>query len=122
MDKSIVKSIIKSAIIGAAWVVALVICASGITLYTDYLFKDVLFVEAIVFVMAGIASSIGGNPMGLSLQGLGSQNAQYMSQANLEITKMEREKLGIKTTMSIGFNTVSLLTGGIVSMIISFII
>jgi len=45
----------------------------------------------ITVIILGALSSIGGNPMGLSLQALGQTNAQYVANANLEVTKKEKE-------------------------------
>ena len=61
--------------------------------------------------------------MGLSMQGLGQNNAQYIANANLEVSKMEKEKTNnIKTTISAGLSTVSLIIGGLLVIAINFII
>ena len=47
--------------------------------------------------------------MGLSMQGLGQTNSQYIANANLQVTKMEKDKAKIiKTTVAVGLSTVSL--------------
>ena len=44
--------------------------------------------------------------MGLSMQGLGQTNSQYIANANLQITKMEKDKAKIiKTTVAVGLST-----------------
>ena len=74
-------------------------------------------------MVGGVLSSIGGNPMGLSMQGLGQNNAQYIANANLEVSKMEKDKTNnIKTTISAGLSTVSLIIGGLLVIAINFII
>ncbi len=92
--------------------------------FTSYSLKDVLFVEGIVLVALGALSSIGGNPKGLSLQALGQDNAQYVANANLEVTKMEKQMHhnNIKTNLRSSFNIISLIIGGAISIIINFII
>lgn len=110
-------------IFGIIWGIVLFGVALIITNFKDYELRDVLFVEGIIFVIGGVLSSIGGNPMGLSMQGLGQNNAQYIANANLEVSKMEKDKTNnIKTTISAGLSTVSLIIGGLLVIAINFII
>ena len=123
MEKSILKTIGKCVIFGIIWGIVLFGVALIITNFKDYELRDVLFVEGIIFVVGGVLSSIGGNPMGLSMQGLGQSNAQYIANANLEVSKMEKDKTNnIKTTISAGLSTVSLIIGGLLVIAINFII
>jgi len=123
MEKSILKTIGKCVIFGIIWGIVLFGVALIITNFKDYELRDVLFVEGIIFVVGGVLSSIGGNPMGLSMQGLGQNNAQYIANANLEVSKMEKDKTNnIKTTISAGLSTVSLIIGGLLVIAINFII
>lgn len=123
MEKSILKTIGKCVIFGIIWGIVLFGVALIITNFKDYELRDVLFVEGIIFVIGGVLSSIGGNPMGLSMQGLGQNNAQYIANANLEVSKMEKDKTNnIKTTISAGLSTVSLIIGGLLVIAINFII
>ena len=123
MEKSILKTIGKCVIFGIIWGIVLFGVALIITNFKDYELRDVLFVEGIIFVIGGVLSSIGGNPMGLSMQGLGQNNAQYIANANLEVSKMEKDKTNnIKTTISAGLSTVSLIIRGLLVKAINFII
>ena len=123
MEKSILKTIGKCVIFGIIWGIVLFGVALIITNFKDCELRDVLFVEGIIFVVGGVLSSIGGNPMGLSMQGLGQNNAQYIANANLEVSKMEKDKTNnIKTTISAGLSTVSLIIGGLLVIAINFII
>ena len=123
MEKSILKTIGKCVIFGIIWGIVLFGVALIITNFKDYELRDVLFVEGIIFVVGGVLSSIGGNPMGLSMQGLGQTNSQYIANANLQITKMEKDKAKIiKTTVAVGLSTVSLVIGGVLIIVINFII
>ena len=62
--------------------------------------------------------------MGLSLQALGQNNAQYVASANLEVIKMEKEKHHnkFKTNLRSSLNRVSLTIGGVICVIINFIL
>lgn len=123
MDKSVLKTLGKCILFGLVWAILLFGIAVAITNYKGYNFKDVLFVEGMLMVIVGCLSAVGGNPMGLSMQGLGQVNAQYIANANLEITKMERDKTkNIKSYISFGLSTVSFITGAIFIVILAFII
>ena len=123
MDKDTLKNIRKCTILGIIWTILLVAIAFLITTLKDYNLKDILFVEGIAFVAFGILSCIGGNPMGLSMQGLGQNNAQYITNSNLEVTKLEKANAkNIKNTLSIGLSTISLVLAGVLVIIINFII
>lgn len=123
MDKSVLKTIVKCVIFGVIWAIILFGVALVITNFKGYELKNILFIEGIIFVMIGILSSIGGNPMGLSMQGLGQSNAQYIANGNLEVAKMEKDKTkSVKTTVSIGLSTVSLVIGGVLVIALNFII
>ncbi|GAA0071173.1 hypothetical protein UT300003_26970 [Clostridium sardiniense] len=124
MDKIQVKSLIKCVIWGIVWAAILFVAAIVISKYTEHVFKDVLFIEGIIFVIIGIFSCVGGDPMGVSLQGLGQNNAQYIGSANLEISKMEKDRgrNRFKTTISASISMISLIIGGILCIIINFII
>ena len=123
MDKSVLKTIVKCVIFGVIWAIILFGVALVIANFKGYELKNILFIEGIIFVMIGILSSIGGNPMGLSMQGLGQSNAQYIANGNLEVAKMEKDKTkSVKTTVSIGLSTVSLVIGGVLVITLNFII
>lgn len=124
MNKDTVKALIKCIGWGILWAVFLVIVALIISKTKGYFLKDVLFIEGIIFVILGIFASIGGNPMGLSLQSMGQNNTQFSASSNLEVSKMESEKTkGIsKITIVSSVSTVSFIFAGIASIIINYII
>ncbi len=124
MDKCNVKLFTKLILLGVFWSIIFCIIAFIIVKFTDYNFKDVLFIEGIAVISLAILSFIGINPMGTSLQALGQSNSQYVSNANLEVTKVEKEKNknGIKPIITIGFNRISLIIGGIICIIINYMI
>lgn len=124
MNKDTIKALIKCIGWGILWTVVLVVIALILSQAKGYLLKDVLFIEGIIFVMLGIFASIGGNSMGLSLQSMGQNNAQFSANANLEVSKMESEKNRriSKTTITSSVSTVSFIFAGIASIIINYII
>ena len=85
-----------------------------------YNFKDILFIEGIVLIAISILSSIGGNPTGLSMQGI--NNPTLASYANLEITRSEREKNPMKQTVSFAFSSISLILGGLLLILLNCLI
>lgn len=121
MDKSILKNIGKCAIFCIIWAIILFGVAAAITTFKGYALKDILFVEGIIFVIIGVFSLLEGNPMGLSIQGLGQNNSQYISNANLEVAKIEKNK-NTKNSIRLGLNAVALVIGGVLILLISFII
>jgi len=124
MENSQVKLFFKSIMWGIVWAGLLVLIGLVVTNITKYNFKDVIFSEGMIVVLLGVFSSIGGNPLGLSFQAMGQNNSQYVSKANLEISKMEKDKIGDsnKTNIKFGFSTISLIIGGVICIIINFII
>ncbi|GAA0770280.1 hypothetical protein GCM10008908_12850 [Clostridium subterminale] len=124
MDKSQIKSLIKCVVWGIIWSIILVLIGLGIVNFTTHNLKDALFIEGIILVILGVSSFLGGNPTGLSLQGMGQTNAQYIANANLEVTRMEKEKTttSINNSFKTIINTVSLIIGGLICIIINFII
>ncbi|MGG7142622.1 hypothetical protein ACQPVP_04075 [Clostridium nigeriense] len=123
MDKSVLKTIRKCVVLGFVWAIVLFVIALIITNFNGYELKNMLFIEGIIFIIGGTLSSFGGNPIGLSMQGLGQTNAQYISNANLQVTKMEKDKTkNIKTTISVGLNTISLVMAGLLVIVVNFII
>lgn len=114
---------IKSIIWGLGWLALAALIGFIITkLAPNRNFKDILFIEGLILIFIGIFASISGDPMGLSMQGLGQSNAQYIANANLEVSKMEKEKVNAKINIAFALSTFSLLIGGILSVVITFII
>lgn len=124
MNKDQMKLLLKVFIGGCIWCVIAIVIGIEIRIKFGYNLNDVIFVEGILLIIIGLLSSIGGNPSGLSFQGLGNLNTQYVSNINLEITRKEREKVknALKTTISIGCSIMTLVIGGILSIIINIFI
>ena len=123
MKDNRISLVIKSFLWGIAWFGVAVLIGFIITKVTAYKnFENILFIEGIILVFVGIFASISGDPMGLSMQGLGQNSAQYSASANLEVTKMEREKSNRKLDVALAVSTFSLILGGVFSAGLTFII
>lgn len=122
MDKNLTSNLFKTLLFGIAWAVIAFIIAIILVKSKKYNLKDVLFIEGIILIAISILSAIGGNSTGLSLQGFGTNNASLTSYANLEITKREREKNPMKQTLSFGLSSFSLICGGVLLIILNYII
>ncbi|WP_195263512.1 hypothetical protein [Clostridium sp. 1001275B_160808_H3] len=123
MKDNRINLVIKSLLWGIAWLGVAALIGFIITKVTPYKnFENILFIEGIILVFVGIFASISGDPMGLSMQGLGQNSAQYAAIANLETTKMEREKSNRKLNVALAVSTFSLILGGLFSAGLTFII
>lgn len=123
MKDNRISLVIKSFLWGIAWFGVAVLIGFIITKVTAYKnFENILFIEGIILVFVGIFASISGDSMGLSMQGLGQNSAQYSASANLEVTKMEREKSNRKLDVALAVSTFSLILGGVFSAGLTFII
>ncbi|MDI9216542.1 hypothetical protein [Clostridium tertium] len=123
MKDNRINLVIKSLLWGIAWLGVAALIGFIITKVTPYKnFENILFIEGIILVFVGIFASISGDPMGLSMQGLGQNSAQYSASANLEVTKMEREKSNRKLDVALAVSTFSLILGGLFSAGVTFII
>ena len=121
---NIIKKISKCIILSVIISIIFILIGFIIVKYKNYNLKDVLFIEGILLVVLGFISSIGGNPMGASIQSIGQSNAQYRSNINLEISRIEKERTKdtLKNIISIGLSTVSLVISGAICVIIAFFI
>ena len=123
MKDNRISLVIKSFLWGIAWFGVAVLIGFIITKVTAYKnFENILFIEGIILVFVGIFASISGDPMGLSMQGLGQNSAQYSASATLEVTTMEREKSNRKLDVALAVSTFSLILGGVFSAGLTFII
>lgn len=111
---------------GFGIILAIIFILIGIFIsnFSGYILKDILFIEGIISVIIGVFSLTSGNSMGLSMQSLGQSNSQYVSNSNLEVTKMEKERKhnSIGGNVKDSFNIISLNLGGIICLIASFIV
>ncbi|MGV3026401.1 hypothetical protein ACED96_11855 [Clostridium thermobutyricum] len=117
-EKVDIKSIIKLVISA----ILFLILGFIISKVSDYNLNNVFFVEGIILIFGGILSSMKGNTKGLSMQGLGRIDAQYISNINLEITKREREKVNLKEEMKFVFSDLVLILSGLTCIVVNYLI
>ena len=118
MKKS--KILSKCILFSVLWSIILVLVGIVIVRFNDFYLKDVLFIEGVAVAISGAFSFISGNPSGISLSSLGQDNAQYIVTANLETSKIEKQKNNMKTNFKISLSGSSLFLGGIICIIISY--
>ncbi len=102
----------------------LLIAGAAVIYLTEYIFKDVLFLEGIAVIIFGIFSGISGNPSGLSLLGIGKDNAQYISNFNLETLNIEKEKSknNLGDVISVRMSMITFIICGALCVLISVVI
>ena len=109
MKNRIINILVKSIIWGLVWFGLAALIGFIITkISPDKSFKNILFIEGLVIIFGGIFASISGDPMGISMN--------YLE------AKMKGRKSNVKTDISFALSTFSLLIGGILSVISTFII
>ena len=114
------KILSKCILFGVIWSIILVLIGIVIVKFNNFSLKDVLFIEGVAVAISGAFSFISGNPSGISLSSLGQDNAQYIATANLETSKIEKQKNNMKTDFKISLSGLSLFLGGIICIIISY--
>jgi len=128
MKKGLIKNLISIIVFGILFLGIGDLLAYLISQKYEYNLRDVMFLVGLGIIIIGILSMIGGNSTGLNLQGLGQANSQYIANANLEVTRMERETTNYhnsaKNRISIkaAFGSLSIILGGLFMILNSFII
>ena len=128
MKKGLIKNLISIIVFGILFLGIGDLLAYLISQKYEYNLRDVMFLVGLGIIIIGILSMIGGNSTGLNLQGLGQANSQYIANANLEVTRMEREATNYhnsaKNRISIkaAFGSLSIILGGLFMILNSFII
>lgn len=123
MNKNIIKALGKGLIFGG--ILAIGLYFLGNILVKKDMFKEIesaLFFEGMISIIIGLFSAMSGNPSGLSLQGSGSSNAGYISHVNIETTKHEREKVKVPKDFSMGVSSLTLILGGLITVVVSYIL
>lgn len=116
-------SLLKSLLWGIGWFLLAIVIGFLITKITLYKsFESVVFIEGLILIFVGIFTSISGNPMGISMQGLGQNNSQFISNANLEVARIENDKSDRKLDILFAVSTLALVVGGVLSIGVAYII
>ncbi|ENZ32897.1 hypothetical protein HMPREF1084_02244 [Clostridium butyricum 60E.3] len=92
MSKHILKLFLKQMFWIIVQVIILLAIGIGLSEIKGYSIKDVIFVEGIIVIILALFTSMQGNPMGLSIQSMGQNNAQINSNNNIKIKEIEEKK------------------------------
>ena len=92
MSKHILKLFLKQMFWIIVQVIVLLAIGIGLSEIKGYSIKDVIFVEGIIVIILALFTSMQGNPMGLSIQSMGQNNAQINSNNNIKIKEIEEKK------------------------------
>lgn len=88
MSKDTFKLFLKQMIWIIVQVIILLAISIGLSEIKGYSAKDVIFIEGIIVIILGLFASMNGNPMGLSIQSMGQNNAQINSNNNIKIKEL----------------------------------
>lgn len=124
MDSRSIKSVVLCTIWGIIWGIILYGLGILIVQNSNEKLSDVLFIEGIICILFGLFSCVGGNFIGIYMQGLEENNAHYIGSSNLSISKMEKSKFksNMKVTVSFSLSMVSFIVAGIICLGINFIL
>ena len=119
MKNGIIKGIITFLIISIVVLAIGLLIALPISKYAHASYNDVVFIEGIIITVFSLYFSIQGNPSGLNLQGLGSENAQCTAYSNIETTRRERnftdyfKNFEKHSVLNLTFRKLAIVFGGI---------
>ncbi|MDU3723132.1 MAG: hypothetical protein E7G24_08025 [Clostridium celatum] len=102
-----------------AGVIALIISNNSTLIY-----KDAIFIEGILLIIVGFFSSMRGTPIS-SINLIGQDTgSSYNNYTNLEAARREQEKPvnKLKKNLSIGVSYITLIIGGLITMLIGCLI
>lgn len=125
MSKSIARSAFLSILYGLIFLGIGYVIAILISNRSGYYLQDVLFVEGFSVIVIGTLMSMKGNPSGMSLLGLGQQNAQQVANWNLEVTRIERDKTDYyknflkHSVLDFAFSSLVIILGGVFLILFS---
>lgn len=124
MNKKNLKNLSKILVISLTSLIIALSLGQFISSFQGCHFRDIIFVEGIAILMMGLFSSIGGNPMSLSLQDFGQINPQWLANISLETNEIDRKRIvdSCKVTLNVDIINISLMLGGTIILIISFIL
>lgn len=123
MSKHILKLFLKQMFWIIVQVIILLAIGIGLSEIKGYSIKDVIFVEGIIVIILALFTSMHGNPMGLSIQSIGQNNAQINSNNNIKIKEIEEKKTKnkVRSTLNFSLNTICFIISGIICIGISML-
>lgn len=124
MDSRSIKSVVLCIIFGIIWGTILYELGVFIVQNSNEKLSDILFIEGIICILFGIFSHVGGNSIGIYMQGLEENNAHYIGNLNLSISKIEKSKFksNIRSIVSLSLSMVSFIVAGTICFGINFIL
>lgn len=121
MNKNQIKLFITTIFFGFFWTILLFISALIIKNFTGNPLKNLIFVEGIMFIFFFILSAITGTSFGSLNTKFDQNDYEYLSNIALETRNLSRKTILINN-LKISLNMVSLLFGGLFSLLLSFMI
>jgi hypothetical protein len=122
MNKEVKNSILKSVGFGVGVCIISIILAVIIRNIKKYTFIDVLFLEGIILIIIGALSCVGGSSTGVVFKPGNSTNAQFSITDNKGKSKYERDRNHIRKILPLSILKVSIIIGGILDCILTFVI
>lgn len=118
------KVFLKDIIYGTLWFTLSFFVALGIKNAVSYSLADILFIEGILLALIGTLSGTSGDPIGLGIQSLELKHPDDVEEINYEITPEERGNMSatLKKDLLFSTTTAPLIIGGILAVLINFII
>lgn len=91
-----------------------------ILIITDFSFQNILFIVSLSSIILSLMSATSGDPIGLSLQGMGLASAQYFAFENMENHKLELKSKHKMINLEFSPILVGLLLSGLIGFSISY--
>lgn len=86
MNKALFLLLFSLIYLGVGFIVAILISNKF-----NFILQEVMIYEGLIIILIGILMSMKGNPSGISISGMGSNDATITSYMNNEFTRQERE-------------------------------
>lgn len=115
---------LKNLTYGLIWFVLSLLLALLLKNKVNLLMSDILFIEGILLLTITILSSVSGDPIGLGIQSYQLKHPNDVHERNYNILPCEKGNLNIVLKKSILFSTttIPLLTGGILTVAMNYLI
>lgn len=124
MKNKDLKVFLKDIVYGTLWFTLSFFVALGLKDAVNFSLADILFIEGLVLALIGTLSGISGDPIGLGIQSLELKHPDDVEEINYEITPEERGNMSttIKKDLLFSTTTAPLVIGGMLAVLINFII
>lgn len=128
MPNSTVQKITISVLIGGIFVICGYVIAIPISKYMQDSIQDVMFLEGLAVTVIGLMATIQGDPIGISLMGLGDKAGGIHENINLETTMKERSSTDYiknftkQAIVDFTPNRLTVVLGGILTMLFAWFV